>query len=157
MIEEIIIPPVFVFLISILIVFFILVTFRLITATRKNRKNDYIAVPIKYQGKSCPYCQFSLKQDSEVVVCRDCNIPHHKECWDQNGSCTTFGCQGLRYGQPSSTYSNSLVLETDMGETEHGSTVTKALSKGITLQGVLVGILIGFLLCVGILLLFFIY
>ncbi len=49
-----------------------------------------------YIGKTCPYCQFPLKQDSEVVVCAACSIPHHRECWAENGGCTTFGHQGLR-------------------------------------------------------------
>ncbi len=46
-------------------------------------------------GKTCPYCQFPLKADSEVVVCAACRIPHHRECWQENGGCTTFGCIGL--------------------------------------------------------------
>jgi len=47
-------------------------------------------------GKTCPYCQFPIKQDSQVVVCAECRIPHHRECWQENGGCTTFGHQGLR-------------------------------------------------------------
>ncbi len=45
-------------------------------------------------GKSCPYCQYPIKIDSEVVICSDCLIPHHQECWQENGGCTTFGCKG---------------------------------------------------------------
>jgi len=29
------------------------------------------------------------------VVCAVCCIPHHRECWQENGGCTTFGDQGL--------------------------------------------------------------
>jgi len=43
-------------------------------------------------GKTCPYCQFPIKQDSEVVQCPSCKVPHHRECWQDNGGCTTFGC-----------------------------------------------------------------
>ncbi len=46
-----------------------------------------------YIGKTCPYCQFPLKADSEVVKCPACKVPHHKECWQENGGCTTFGCR----------------------------------------------------------------
>ncbi len=49
-----------------------------------------------YIGKTCPYCQYPIKQDSEVVVCAECHIPHHRGCWQENGGCTTFGHQGLR-------------------------------------------------------------
>ena len=45
--------------------------------------------------KTCPYCQFPLKADSDVVVCVECLIPHHYECWAENDGCTTFGYTGL--------------------------------------------------------------
>ena len=45
--------------------------------------------------KTCPYCQFPIKDVSEVNTCSLCNIPHHRECWAENGGCTTFGCSGL--------------------------------------------------------------
>ncbi len=46
-------------------------------------------------GKTCPYCQFPLKADSDVTICSVCGIPHHLECWAENGGCTTYGCCGL--------------------------------------------------------------
>ncbi len=45
-----------------------------------------------FTGKTCPYCQFPIKQESELAWCRLCSIPHHRECWEENGGCTTFGC-----------------------------------------------------------------
>lgn len=48
-----------------------------------------------YIGKTCPYCQFPIKKDSEAVKCSACKVPHHQECWEENGGCTTFGCQGI--------------------------------------------------------------
>lgn len=35
-------------------------------------------------GKTCPYCQYPIKHDSEVAVCATCHLPHHQECWQQN-------------------------------------------------------------------------
>lgn len=49
--------------------------------------NDYI-------GKICPYCKTAFKPDDEIVVCSECGMPHHKDCWIENQRCTTFGCQG---------------------------------------------------------------
>ena len=46
-------------------------------------------------GKTCPYCQFPIKPGVETVACSKCGIPHHKQCWSQNGRCTTFGCDGV--------------------------------------------------------------
>lgn len=39
----------------------------------------------------------------EIVVCRRCQTPHHKECWHYYGSCTTYGCGETRYDEPRST------------------------------------------------------
>lgn len=41
---------------------------------------------------NCPYCQSNIKSDNEVQYCKECGTPHHKECWDENGGCTTYGC-----------------------------------------------------------------
>lgn len=46
-----------------------------------------------FVGKTCPYCQFTIKPMDELVVCPVCNIPHHQECWRENQGCTTFGCE----------------------------------------------------------------
>ncbi len=47
----------------------------------------------KYVGKTCPFCQYPLKADLETVECPSCKVPHHRECWEENGGCTTFGCR----------------------------------------------------------------
>lgn len=52
----------------------------------------------KYVGKICPYCKTPFKEDDDIVVCSDCEMPHHKECWIENKGCTTFGCQGTIQG-----------------------------------------------------------
>lgn len=44
------------------------------------------------RNKICPYCQSKIKSDSDFIVCSHCGTPHHKECWDENGGCTTYGC-----------------------------------------------------------------
>ena len=49
--------------------------------------NDYV-------GKICPYCKNKIQENDNIVVCSDCEMPHHTECWIENRACTTFGCQG---------------------------------------------------------------
>src|SRR5437868_6142820 len=44
-------------------------------------------------NRTCPYCQSKIKNDAEVIVCTECKIPHHKECYEFNGGCTTYGCK----------------------------------------------------------------
>lgn len=45
-------------------------------------------------GKTCPYCQTLIKPGAPVRTCETCDIPHHAECWEANGGCTTYGCSG---------------------------------------------------------------
>lgn len=52
----------------------------------------------KYVGKICPYCKSAFTEEDEIVVCSDCDMPHHKDCWVENKGCTTFGCQGTIQG-----------------------------------------------------------
>jgi hypothetical protein len=48
----------------------------------------------KYIGKTCPFCKTEFKENDDIVVCSDCDMPHHKDCWIENQGCTTFGCLG---------------------------------------------------------------
>jgi DNA-directed RNA polymerase subunit RPC12/RpoP len=47
----------------------------------------------KHIGKTCPYCLSPVKPAGDLTVCPECGIPHHVECWEENGGCTTWGCR----------------------------------------------------------------
>lgn len=49
------------------------------------------------EGK-CGVCGESLA--GEVVICRRCNTPHHRECWQFTGGCATYGCGGRECSAP---------------------------------------------------------
>lgn len=54
-----------------------------------------VKISSKYEpfiGGNCPYCGDILKANSMITVCSDCETPHHIECWERHGGCTTFGC-----------------------------------------------------------------
>jgi len=53
-----------------------------------------------YVGKTCPYCQFPIKQGSGGVLCPACHVPHHRTCWEENKGCTTFGCKEKIFKTP---------------------------------------------------------
>ena len=53
----------------------------------------------EYVGKVCPYCRFPIKPGETIIVCPECQVPHHEDCWRENQSCTTYGCTG---GTPAS-------------------------------------------------------
>jgi hypothetical protein len=40
----------------------------------------------------CPYCQSPIIEKTALVFCEACGIPHHAECWSENGCCAVFGC-----------------------------------------------------------------
>ena len=37
---------------------------------------------------------------SDLVYCRRCKTPHHRECWEYSGSCSTYGCRETQYLVP---------------------------------------------------------
>lgn len=45
------------------------------------------------KNKTCPYCQSKIKINADFIVCSYCGTPHHRECWDENSGCTTYGCR----------------------------------------------------------------
>lgn len=61
-----------------------------IASNIETQKNDF-----PYVGKTCPFCQYTIKPVDDILVCPECNTPHHTECVQSNGGkCTTFGCKG---------------------------------------------------------------
>lgn len=40
-----------------------------------------------YEGLSCPVCSKAFSQDDDIVVCPQCGLPHHRECWKSIGRC----------------------------------------------------------------------
>lgn len=46
---------------------------------------------------SCQVCGTGLAQGA-VVRCAKCRTPHHRDCWEFNGRCSTFACGETRIG-----------------------------------------------------------
>lgn len=48
------------------------------------------------EGVVCQIC--GSKIDAGIrVLCRRCNTPHHKDCWEFNGRCSTYACGEKRF------------------------------------------------------------
>jgi hypothetical protein len=43
----------------------------------------------------CEVCGTELSK-GRVVRCARCRTPHHEECWEFNGACSTFACGETR-------------------------------------------------------------
>jgi TM2 domain-containing membrane protein YozV len=41
----------------------------------------------------CPYCRMPFDdQGPPKIYCTSCGMPHHEDCYQDNGGCTVFGC-----------------------------------------------------------------
>lgn len=47
----------------------------------------------------CQICGETVKLDP--VLCRSCKTPHHKDCWEYYGACSTYGCGQQKYSSRS--------------------------------------------------------
>jgi TM2 domain-containing membrane protein YozV len=48
----------------------------------------------------CPYCRASVSETDERVICDGCDTPHHRDCYEENGGCTVFGCRCAPADEP---------------------------------------------------------
>ena len=46
-------------------------------------------------GGECPVCGSVMEEG--VIRCEACRTPHHRECWQYMGRCTTYACRGRRF------------------------------------------------------------
>lgn len=55
-------------------------------------------VSIDLQDVCCKVCGEGFDvQEAEIVLCRKCQTPHHKDCWQFSGACSVYGCGEKRY------------------------------------------------------------
>jgi hypothetical protein len=43
-------------------------------------------------GGTCPICQSGVGPGDAVLSCPSCRQVHHRECWEEIGGCSTYGC-----------------------------------------------------------------
>jgi TM2 domain-containing membrane protein YozV len=42
----------------------------------------------------CPYCRMAFDDGTPPkIFCTACGMPHHEDCYRENGGCTVFGCK----------------------------------------------------------------
>lgn len=57
---------------------------------------------------TCPYCRTSFEQPELVkIYCPGCGMPHHEDCFEENGGCTVFGCSKAPADDPKLQVSQS--------------------------------------------------
>ena len=56
----------------------------------------------------CPYCRMPFDEASPPrIFCTACGMPHHEDCYQENGGCTVFGCKRAPADDPKVQVSQS--------------------------------------------------
>src|SRR5262245_58371806 len=67
---------------------------RYLSASRERRQEAlYREVTISAEAK-CPFCKERIESDDILVICAECGVVHHSECWQESDACCVFGCKG---------------------------------------------------------------
>ena len=76
----------------------------------------------------CPYCRDGLSPEaSSYMSCGECGTPHHRECYDENGGCTLFGCKNAPPDEPKLQVTN-----TDVAFAQPGTVALAAAAQPAT-------------------------
>lgn len=57
---------------------------------------DEPAAPAAGGDVTCQICGSKIAPEAKVV-CRRCGTPHHEDCWEFNGRCSTYACGEKRF------------------------------------------------------------
>ena len=64
--------------------------------TNKTVKKHYNVSPINATaeeiGKICSICGSGIVNDESIVICPECHLPYHYDCWKEMGGCGSYGC-----------------------------------------------------------------
>jgi TM2 domain-containing membrane protein YozV len=55
----------------------------------------------------CPYCRMEVEPGDNEMVCTGCGTPHHRDCFEENGGCTVFGCTQAPVEEPKVSVTSS--------------------------------------------------
>jgi TM2 domain-containing membrane protein YozV len=56
----------------------------------------------------CPYCRAPFDESNPPkIFCTACGVPHHEDCYQDNGGCTVFGCARAPADDPKMQVSQS--------------------------------------------------
>ena len=53
-------------------------------------------MPQRNDGAICPICCTPIENGEIQITCPDCKVTYHKECWDDNKGCATYGCKSAQ-------------------------------------------------------------
>ena len=63
---------------------------------KKQLKNKFKVSPFEATddeiGKTCSICVSGIVNGETVVLCPECRMPYHYDCWEEMGGCGSYGC-----------------------------------------------------------------
>ena len=60
------------------------------------------AVSMESDQATCLICGDPISE--QLINCRSCRTPHHQECWEYLGQCSTYGCGQTKFTTKSNPY-----------------------------------------------------
>ena len=72
----------------------------------------------------CPYCRAAIAEPEPIAVCSGCGTKHHRDCYEENGGCTIFGCSCAPAEEPKLSVSVPDLASVDPSATTVASTTT---------------------------------
>jgi len=73
----------------------------------------------RLEGKVCSVCQAKIKLGEDLRVCEHCRQPFHQTCWEENGGCGTYGCEGAKSTKPKQSFADFSVPRDQVSATSY--------------------------------------
>jgi hypothetical protein len=73
----------------------------------------------RLEGKVCSVCQAKIKLGEELRLCEHCRQPFHQACWEENGGCGTYGCEGAKSTKPKQSFADFSVPRDQVSATSY--------------------------------------
>ena len=78
----------------------------------------------------CPYCRMPFDGASPPkIFCTACGMPHHEDCYLENGGCTVFGCKRAPADDPKLQVSQSDLSAVSMPVQQYAPVMQQALMQ----------------------------
>jgi TM2 domain-containing membrane protein YozV len=75
----------------------------------------------------CPYCRMAFDESAPPrIFCTACGMPHHEDCYQENGGCTVFGCPRAPADDPKLQVSYGDLNAVSAGSSQIGPAATAA-------------------------------
>lgn len=90
------------------------------------------------RGPICSVCQWPVEPQQSMQRCDECGALYHRECWQENGGCGSYGCTQVGVASPAST-------DEPAGELELSAAGVRTAASPLPLAAAVLGSIVGVL------------